>query len=267
MDWGDREEGNEGHEGAGELRDAKSAFEAAVFGQNLASELEEEENWTDEDVIELPNGFDGEKLVPEDLDPPNLDVGVLTTYAVDDPNLQSPPSQPPSLVVTARPPITPQNRQIIDLITPSPLNQTRARSAIQKRTATSQSKVQKSGGLLAIDASDEEVDFFSKSPSVRSSGIQRRLAGSRVKRTPRDSSVERTSRNSSVERMGSVERSKPVRRVIVIESEEEEDYMLDIKVEKGFDGGKEEDSGDDTLGRCGDVGYRCSKAFCFQCVA
>jgi hypothetical protein len=56
----------------------------------------------------------------------------------------------------------------------------------------------------------------------------------------------------------SVPRGRSVKRrsVIRIESDEEE--------EGSVVGGMED--GGDTRGRCGDVGYRCSKAFCFQCV-
>jgi len=240
--------------GEGELKDAKSAFEEAVFGQKLDFEEtifghklhSEEDDWTDDDVVELTGQFKRKQhaVVKEENWP--TDAGRLTTYSVDDPTTRSSPPVQTTLPSSST---LPRKPEIIDLTTPSPINRYRnpsTKTSSRNRSTTSRNKLRKfivSG--LVIDASDEEDDYFSTSPSTRSSAVD-----------------------------GAKSPSPRTRRMTGIESGDQENVtgikekVIDfISVNRGENLQKNVDDGGDTPAHCGDVGYRCSKAFCFQCVA
>jgi Centromere protein Scm3 len=263
-----------------DVLDAKRAFEEAVFGQIFESSDPEEIDDGDgtDDVIEIP-GFEP-KHNPKDTVPnQGLDLGesterkrivsesipgdeteFLKTYGIDDKGVvrlrpPPPPTAPPP-PPTPLPTTAPRRPEIIDLTTPSPIkprhpSATRSRkpstsrSPRSRKRSTSRSSSRRRsvsrgswrGSVVSglVDASDEEDDDFF-APSSGGWSVSR----------------------------GSVRRS-----VIRIESDgevEEEDGGVgrDVGREDGGEGGSD---GGDTPGRCGDVGYRCSKAFCFQCVS
>ena len=250
-----RERGNakEVECGEGGLHDAKNAFEEAVFGQKLDFEEavfghtlnSEEDDWTDGDVVESNEKFESKQDGAVKEENRVIDVGALTTYTVDDPttrgSLQEQTILPPRLTVARTP-------EIIDLTTPSPIQRSRTtppKRSSRNGSATSQNKLRKpviSG--LVVDASDEEEDFFSTSPSTRSSGVDRAKPPSPRRRMIRTESDDEKNVTG-------------IKNVINFISEKQVENMQEKKV----------DDGGDTLGRCGDVGYRCSKAFCFQCIA
>jgi len=237
----------------GKSKDAKSTFEEAVFGQMFDFEeaicgrkLHSEENdWTDHDVVELTGRSERKQHDVVKKENRLTDAGRLTTYTVDDPMTRSsPPVQmilPPHSTFRRKP-------EIIDLTTPSPINPYRnpsTQTSSRNRSVTSRNKLRKfviSG--LVVHASDEEDDYFRTSPSTRSSAVD------------------------------SVKSPSPRSRVIRIQSGDEENVagikkkvveFISVKHVENLQ--KNVDDGGDTPAHCGDVGYRCSKAFCFQCVA
>jgi hypothetical protein len=243
--------------------DAKRAFEEAVFGQIFeSSDHEVDDGDGTDDIIEIP-GFEPKHTIPRgpDLGESNEPITesihsepeFLKPYDIDDngvvrlclspppivPSCAPPPNSPPPTTARRKP-------EIIDLTTPSPIKPRRpttqprklstSRSPRSRKRSTSQSSSRRRSvsrgswrrSVLSglVDASDEEDDFFGTSSGVWS-----------------------VSRGDLVLR----------RSVIRIDSDEDEGGGV------GGDVGME-DGGGDTPGRCGDVGYRCSKAFCFQCV-
>ena len=137
---------------------------------------------------------------------------------------------------------------------------------------------------LVVDASDEEDDFFSSLTSPSPSIKLNKNAGRRsISSTP---VVKRRSRSTS---SSSLNRRIASRTVIddddVVQAEEEERSVGEIKgrglreepfttttaavdededvIEEGRTTMKKST---DTRANCGDLGYRCTKPFCFKCI-
>ena len=264
-----------------DVLDAKRAFEMAVFGQIVSDPEQVDDGYDSDDVIEIP-GFEPKRPRAEGIEIPSLqelhlivrepisedNTKSLETHDIDHKDLTqlfyplhpiapssprpvSTPATPTAPTNPERPTTAPRQREIIDLTTPSPIKprapltnharkKSTSRSPRSRKRSTSQSpsrrrsssSLRRSVVSGLVDASDQEDNFF---PSLC------------LRTDPVGPLRGRTSN------------------VIRIESDDdldgtERDLGSEDGVERAVDAG-------DTLGRCGEVGYRCSKAFCFQCVA
>jgi hypothetical protein len=207
---------------------------------------------------------------PDEDEERSLDLGgTLTTFTIDDEEIQPTP-QKDYKAQRIESPVT--KREVILLDTPirtSTPPTKRPLSSSKKRWSTARKKDRGQTNIvtgLVVNASDEEDDFFSSitspSPSIKLKKDARRSVSS----TPivfinRERSL---STSSSVKRRTAAQTS-------------EKDVVEEVQI--GGLGTREEPfttEGDtseltpkkniDTKASCGDIGYRCTKPFCFKCI-
>jgi len=224
---------------------SRSAFEEAVFGQQSV-QYNEHDSYSDEWTE-----------VDDEQEARANNAGELTSYEVDRTPLRD---ESP-------------NRKRPQIETPIKLVRTPSRSSVtgsMRRGLSAKARDESEGNMvsgLIVASSDEEEDYLDSTPAIMSA---KRSVISISSVTPESSPVIKSGKRSvisvsSVVRSSGRERSvsSPLRtksryiRIMDDDDDEEEDNDV-IIIEKG----------NDTKGRtCGDPGYRCTKAFCFTCVA
>ena len=224
---------------------SRSAFEEAVFGQQSLQYNEHDsdsDDWTE---------------VDEEQEARANNAGKLTSYEIDRTPLRD---ESP-------------NRKRPRIETPIKLVRTPSRSSVtgsMRRGLSAKARDESRGKIvsgLIVAPSDDEEDYLDSTPAIMSA---KRSVISISSVTPESSPVIKSGKRSvisvsSAVRSSGRERSvsSPLRtksryiRIMDDDDDEEEDNDV-IIIEKGKD----------TKGRtCGDPGYRCTKAFCFTCVA
>ena len=231
----------------------RSAFEKAVFGQQTVQYDEQcldSDDWTqvdEEEEIVLSN------------------AGKSTTYSIDRTSLraESPNKQRRQIETPSQPVRTPSR---------SSVTVSERKGLAAKGKENSQGKVM--SGLI-IAPSDEEDDYLDSTPAIMSAkGSIISISSVTPESSPLIKSAQRSviSISSAAPSSGREKRlSSPLRTksqhfgIMNDDDDEEEDNDDDddddddvIIIEKR----------NDTKGlKCGDPGYRCTKAFCFTCVA
>ena len=272
QDWTDEEDGVFGQRewrteekdgGFKQDRHGETNFEEIIFGKR-------QQEWID--VEETAAGQQPSQERTKDEEARINSAGRLTTYAVDEWSPSPKPRRTESPIrKRTETPIT--NRKLIR--TPSSKGIFRESSSTRRMSAHAKEKLRGSvvSGLVIDGSDDEEEDFFSQTPvkSTVKEGIKSETPfwskigmGSHSPLTtrslsplkPRSQSVKTADdgmrRSQSPLKMRSRSSSKVRSQSVKTVDDEEDIVILDIF---------------DTEGECGDVGYRCSKAFCFICVA
>ena len=237
----------------------KASFERAVFGMEVSPPTATSRSAFDEavfgqqNVLDNDHDSDSDDWTETDEDEENVIVNNpagLTTCVVDHGTLldESP------------------NKKRLQMETPGKLARTPSITSVTRpvrRGLSAKGRDESRGNVISgliVAASDEEEDYLESSPAKSAKGRKRSVAS--ISAVSPESSPDIKSGKRSIISISSAapepSMSSPNRsrtQHLRIQDDEEEDD--DVTIEKG----------NDTKGRtCGDVGYRCTKAFCFTCV-
>jgi hypothetical protein len=218
---------------------ARTAFEKAVFGQQSSQgedSYDEEDDYSDydeetDDNNVLPD-YDFEFL-DEDEERRINDLGRPVTYAVDPIELSSPPSQSKrQQIKKAESPEKQRSTPSLNTVSRSPLRlSAKAKERLRGNVVS---------GLI-VDATDDEADILPFTPSVK-----KRIQMNSPRETPKSPlHLAGKSRKSST--------PNTLKEKTQIIRARDSDIIVDEDV--------------DTKRTCGDLGYRCTKTFCFKCVS
>ena len=275
-DWTDEEEGVFGQQrewmeeidgGFKQHRQGQTNFEDIIFGQH-------QQEWIDVEEATLGQQASQRRINEEEA---RINSGGRSTrYAIDELSLESKPRRTES-PIRKRTETPATNRKRI--YTPSSKSVIRESSSTRTMSARAKEKLRGNvvSGLIIDGSDEEEEDFFSQTP-VKSTVKERNGPEtpfwskigmgnhSPLKMTSQSPLNMRRSQNGKTVDDGMRRSQSPLKlrsrgssrvrsqsvKTVDDDGDDDDIIILDIF---------------DTNGKCGDVGYRCSKAFCFKCVA
>ena len=240
-------------------------FEDVIFGDVRKEERPHQEDEGDKASVkfDVVGRARVNQLPSEDYQAKINLSGSLTTYAIDG----QIPTTPQNNYKRQRSVSTVRESPITLIHTPqrihTPSKQPLLSTTKKRRRTTTEKKRRNVVSGLIVDATDEEDDFFSSIPSSGQSVILKREGARRsVPNTPLVSGKRNRSLSSSSSRGGRIMGHGNDTELIITEVEDvKTNGLTTITTDTTEFSMRTED----IKGICGDIGYRCSKPFCFKC--